>query len=128
MNFSLIGNEKSSHYVIVGDPIWQVKSLQENIKAGEILVTIKAWFYAQESLYSYVYNRDLRFYKVENFKDNLGVAQRQQEATLNFYEMQRKMGKDELSSASVTLHDQSFDPFSLNELFKTDETFSCKSF
>lgn len=43
VDFSLIGNKSSSHYAIVGEPVWAAKALQENIKAGEILVSMKAW-------------------------------------------------------------------------------------
>lgn len=43
VQFSLIGNELSSHYAVIGEPVWAAKSLQENIKAGETLVSTKAW-------------------------------------------------------------------------------------
>lgn len=111
--------------MIVGDPIWGVKSLQESIKPGEILVTPKAWFYAQESLYIYQHVRDLRHFNVTGFRDQMEVLQRQQEAVMNFNEMHKKMEEDrDLSGASVTL--QSLEPFSMNIQVDEREPVSCE--
>lgn len=110
VSFSFIGNELSSHYAIVGDPVWQVKSLQNNIHPGDILVTPKAWFYTQDSLYLHQYNRELRHYKVTGFRNNLEFIERQHEAILNFYEMKKKLDEDQ-NSLSMTFNESSIDPF-----------------
>lgn len=126
--FSLIGNESSSHFVVVGDPVWQVKMLQESIKPGEILVSSKAWFYAQESLYIHEYVRDHRCYKILAFTDDLEVAQRQHEAILNFKEMQKQLDRDQSSILSANTHEPSFDPFAFESLVNTNETYACEKF
>lgn len=124
--FSTIGNEQSAHYVIVGDPVWQVKSLQENIKAGEVLVTPKAWFSTQESLYQYTHFKDARHYKVTGMKDMEGTY-RQHEAVMNFYEMKKKLEGDDLSSAtSLTAMDTSLEPFGLEIAYERSQKFSRK--
>lgn len=116
--FSLIGDENSSHYVVVGDPIWHVKSLQETIKATEILVSSKAWFYVQESHYLYYHNKDLRHYKIEGFRDILKVAQRQQESALNFHEMRKTtlMLDNDISVMSLTMLDSSINHREMSEM------------
>lgn len=77
VHFSLIGNEQLSHYVIVGEPIWQVKTLQDHVIGGEILVTSIAWFFAQNSLYTYEYMREQRCYKITGFRDQTNVIRQQ---------------------------------------------------
>lgn len=113
--------------MIVGDPVWQVKRLQDCIKAGEILVSSKAWIYAQESLYTYQFIKDHRHYKVLAFKDDLEVAQRQHEAILNFNEMQKQLDQQrDQSSVSVTLHESSFDPLTFEARRNRPETYERK--
>lgn len=116
--FSLIGNEASSHYVLIGEPVWQVKSLQELINPGETLVTPKAWFYVQKYLYVYEYVRDQRCYKVVGFKDNLMVAQRQQEASIDFHEMERFA---DIASSLSSMHN-SYEPTHDTEVTATSST------
>lgn len=84
--------------MLLGEPVYQVKALQELIKPGEILVTPKAWFYAPDSHFNYQYIREHRCYKVVSFKDNLQAEQRQQESILEFHEMERMMDMESFSS------------------------------
>lgn len=108
--FSFIGNELSTHYAIVGDAVWQVKHLQDNIRPGEVLVAPKAWYYTQDSLYVHQYDRKLRHYKVTDFENSLKFVERQHEAILNFYEMKKKFDEDQ-NSVSLTFNESSADPF-----------------
>lgn len=103
--FSTIGNELSAHYAIVGDPVWQVKELQNIIKAGEVLVTPKVWFYAQESNYVSHFNKDSKSVKVTGFKDDSEGVHHQHAAVFNFIEMRKQMVENEKESTSVTIPD-----------------------
>lgn len=108
VHFSLIGNEISSHYALVGDPVWQVKALQDTIKPGETLVTPKAWFYAREYLYTFTYiTRNPRCYKIIGFLDDSKVSQRQHETILELHEMERMLDRDSVSSVMMN---GSFEP------------------
>lgn len=83
--FSLIGDDNLSHYVIVGEPIWQVKRLQQDyISAGEILLTQNAWFLIRNAQYTYEFNRKKRCYKITGFRDQTNVIRQQYEA-MHFY-------------------------------------------
>lgn len=66
------------------------------------MLSKKAWFYIQEALYDYKYVRHSRHYQLYGFKDNLEVAQRQHEASLNFHEMQIKFDKDKTDQSSLS--------------------------
>jgi class 3 adenylate cyclase len=77
VHFSAIGNEHSSHYVLVGEPLWKVKSLEKLTNPGEILITQKTWNYAQKELYSQEYQSDRKCHKLIDFKDTMGGIQRQ---------------------------------------------------
>uniref|UniRef100_A0A182M8Z2 Guanylate cyclase domain-containing protein n=1 Tax=Anopheles culicifacies TaxID=139723 RepID=A0A182M8Z2_9DIPT len=39
VNFSLVGNESFSHYVVAGQPVWKVKLAERMAMAGDIIVT-----------------------------------------------------------------------------------------
>lgn len=58
VKFSLIGNEANSHYIVVGQPIWDVKAAEHISVAGEIVVAVNAWHYVNpnEYLYEVVYD------------------------------------------------------------------------
>lgn len=77
VHFSAIGNENFSHYVLVGEPLWKVKSLEKVTKPGEILITTQTWNHAQKDLYSLEFQPDRRCYKLVDFKDTFGGMQRQ---------------------------------------------------
>lgn len=39
--FSLLGNKESSHYLMTGDPINDIKSAESKSSAGEIVITAR---------------------------------------------------------------------------------------
>lgn len=94
VHFSNIGNELSSHYVIIGDPIWQVKSLQEEISPRDVLVTPKAWFYVQETFYIFEHKKDAKHFKVKGFSDLVGVSQRQYEAAMRIQTINQRLEEE----------------------------------
>lgn len=51
VKFSLIGNQSNSHYIIVGQPIWDVKAAEHISVAGEIVVSVTAWQYINPNEY-----------------------------------------------------------------------------
>lgn len=51
--FSLIGDERCSHYVVIGQPIWDVKAAEHKSSAGEIIVSHTAWNYINPTEYIY---------------------------------------------------------------------------
>lgn len=53
VKFSLIGNELNSHYVVVGQPIWDVKAAEHISSAGEIILSSNAWQYVNPTEYLY---------------------------------------------------------------------------
>lgn len=122
--FSLLGDKMSSHYVILGEPVWSAKLLQENIVAGEILVTPKAWRYVQETRYEFHYNEEFRYIRIFGFKNSFELIQRQNEAVLNFNEMEKRLEAE--SVASVTLFDASIEAYSENLTSRRNESYSCK--
>lgn len=128
VHFANIGNELSSHYAVVGDPVWQVKSLQECIKSGEVLLTSKAWFYAEKSFYAFEHNKDLKHYKVTGYSDQTEVSQRHFDATLSFYARKKKIEEDnETGSKSVTLLNSSVNQYSLDMPQEDNDHFACES-
>lgn len=67
VKFSVIGNDINSHYIVVGQPIWDVKAAEHISVAGEIVVSITAWHYVNPNEYLY-----------EQVHDGLHVKVRQQ--------------------------------------------------
>lgn len=114
VHFSIIGNEQLSHYVIVGEPIWQVKTLQDHIVGGEILLTSSAWFFAQNTLYTYEYMREYRCYKITGFRDQTNMIRQQ-------FEVMRYGERPDIHSnrSESTCLEMSFDPYTYN--FHTDQ-------
>lgn len=51
MTFALIGNTTTSHYVVVGKPIWDVKAAENISSAGDIVVAPAAWHYVNTNEY-----------------------------------------------------------------------------
>lgn len=126
VHFSVIGDENLSHYVIVGEPIWQVKGLQDHILPGEILLTQSAWFFTQETFYTYQFMREHRCYKITGFRDQTNVIRQQYEA-MNMqgetFGMEISEGRSNLSESELT-----FNPFSYDDLVvNSDETFVVRS-
>ncbi|XP_059059574.1 adenylate cyclase type 10-like [Achroia grisella] len=51
-HFSIIGGgNDSSHYVIVGQPVWDVKMAEYMSTAGDVLTSASAWIYVNEAEY-----------------------------------------------------------------------------
>lgn len=75
--FSLIGNEESCNFVVLGDPVWKVKKLEKMAQPGQTLMTFKAWQYAQQCLYLCEVDENLKCVTVLGFKNSLVFAQRQ---------------------------------------------------
>ena len=123
VDFSLIGDESSaSHYALVGEPVWQVKALQELISPGEVLLTWKGWYFTQDTRYEYQAIREHRYYKIKGFKQQLNLILEQYESSLHFQEMQKNLSKN-MESTSTS----SFDAFTtINYSPNQNELFSCK--
>jgi adenylate cyclase 10 len=128
VDFSLIGDERQSHYVTVGDPVWQVKALQEIIQGGQVLVSLNGWYYTQESRYQYQSMREHRCYKILGFKEQLNIIRQQYEANLNFQEMQRNLNKhmENISLSNIAI-DTSMEGLALDFVSHQNEIFSCES-
>lgn len=100
------------------------------IKAGEVLVSTKAWFYAQESGYKH-FLKDTKSVKVTGFKDDLKGTDHQQTAAFNFIEMRRQADQiDGPESASATLDalSPSIEAFGYGNAVDRSQNFSRKIF
>ncbi|XP_044265856.1 adenylate cyclase type 10-like isoform X2 [Tribolium madens] len=51
VTFALIGDSTNSHYVVVGQPIWDVKAAESISSAGDIVVAPAAWYYVNPNEY-----------------------------------------------------------------------------
>lgn len=126
----MLGDDISSHYVIVGDPVWEVKSLQDDIKPGETLMSKKVWPYVQEQLYKHKYIKSAGHYKIYGFKDCLEIAKRQHLAFLDFnHELQLKFVKDKTDQSSLSellTQETSFDRQNNEPLGSGEGNYSCK--
>lgn len=51
--FSIVGGHDSCqfHYVLVGQPVWDVKIAEYMSRAGDVLTSASAWVYVNESDY-----------------------------------------------------------------------------
>lgn len=120
IHFSTIGDENLSHYVVVGEPIFQVKFLQDHISPGEILITQNAWFFIAENLYTYQIFRELRCYKITGFRDQINAIRQQYEA-INLQE-KSAFAKTEASETNLTFISES--NFNFNNLSFEAHTYS----
>lgn len=50
-HFSIIGEDSRSNYVIVGQPVWDVKMAGYMSTAGDVLTSASAWMYVNEAEY-----------------------------------------------------------------------------
>lgn len=130
VHFALIGDESLSHYVIVGEPVWQVKGLQQDfISGGDILLSLNAWFFTQDSYYSYQYNREQRCYKILGFRDQTNLIRHQYETMhMHLPEKAQHDPNDARSNISgsnlnATL---SFEPFSFALSNHNDQRFTVR--
>ncbi|KYB27283.1 Adenylate cyclase type 10-like Protein [Tribolium castaneum] len=51
VTFALIGDSTNSHYVVVGQPIWDVKAAESISSAGDIVVAPAAWHFVNPNEY-----------------------------------------------------------------------------
>lgn len=49
--FTLIGNEKYSHYIVIGKPVADVKDAEHRTSPGEIIVAPSAWYHVNSTDY-----------------------------------------------------------------------------
>lgn len=49
--FTLIGNEKYSHYIVIGKPVADVKDAEHRTHPGEIIVAPSAWYHVNATDY-----------------------------------------------------------------------------
>lgn len=117
VTFALIGNETTSHYVVVGKPIWDVKAAESISSAGDIIVAPAAWKYV-----------NLNEYIAEDMQDRVhvrivGVGPNWR-STLKNVRQQRQ--EDEVEEIISHEDDSSSDSDVLSELTQegTDE-YSC---
>lgn len=127
LDFQIIGGESSSHYVCIGEPVWQTKALQEFISPEEILLTWRAWYYTQDSLYEYQLMKEQRCYKITGFKEQISLLRRQYEANQNYQELHKTFTKSmDVTSASNVFLEGKFSP--VNLVINQNEIFSRKIF
>lgn len=77
VSFSMIGTENYSHYVLVGQPLWDTKSCELEAQSGQVLVTSQAWKYINSMEYSYEFLRDKNLYNLMGFRDGWRFVQQQ---------------------------------------------------
>ena len=76
--FCLVGKKDLFvHYILVGQPMWNVKAGEKLTQPGEIMVTVKAMAYVNSSLYESTVFENKRYFKIWGFKDSFGSIQRQ---------------------------------------------------
>lgn len=68
--FSLIGTETISHYIVVGEPIWEVKAGESLCKPGEIIITSKSFETITKTDYISELMHDKMHYKLKSFSDS----------------------------------------------------------
>lgn len=51
VTFALIGTKTTSHYVVVGNPIWDVKAAEHISSPGDIIVAQAGWHYINPTEY-----------------------------------------------------------------------------
>lgn len=79
VSFSMIGTEQYSHYVLVGQPLWDTKSCEHEAKSGQILVTSQAWRFINAMEYLYDFLDEKHLYSLMGFRDEWRFVQRGQE-------------------------------------------------
>uniref|UniRef100_A0A182SVP6 Guanylate cyclase domain-containing protein n=1 Tax=Anopheles maculatus TaxID=74869 RepID=A0A182SVP6_9DIPT len=67
VQFSLVGDESFSHYVVAGQPVWKVKLAERMALAGDIIVTHYAWSYIHDNEYVWESCADRMHLKIKGF-------------------------------------------------------------
>ncbi|KAK9746114.1 Adenylate and Guanylate cyclase catalytic domain [Popillia japonica] len=94
--FSLIGDLKTSHYIVVGQPIFDVKQAEKKSSAGDIIVCHTAWNYLNPSEYLSEYMEDGLHIKVHGLGANWRSTQKS-------YKHQKALDEEETDS-KTNLH------------------------
>ncbi|XP_063386190.1 adenylate cyclase type 10-like [Cydia fagiglandana] len=50
-HFALIGDAAHSHYVVLGQPVWDIKVAENLAVAGDVIASPSAWRHANEAEY-----------------------------------------------------------------------------
>lgn len=59
-----------SHYIVIGEPIWEVKAGESLCKPGEIIITSKSFDSITKSDYVFELMQDKLHYKLKSFSDS----------------------------------------------------------
>lgn len=59
-----------SHYIVIGEPIWEVKAGESLCKPGEIIITSKSFDSITKSDYVFELLHDKMHYKLKSFSDS----------------------------------------------------------
>lgn len=59
-----------SHYIVIGEPIWEVKAGESLCKPGEIIITSKSFDSITKSDYVFELMHDKMHYKLKSFSDS----------------------------------------------------------
>ncbi|EDS26628.1 conserved hypothetical protein [Culex quinquefasciatus] len=111
--FSLIGTERFSHYIVIGQPVWKVKLAERIAEAGDIVVNhygIVAWTYIHDNEYISEACEDKVHFKIKGFTSNWRSTQRlnifdilQNDLDLDESNSELMLGDDEMKFDSETL-------------------------
>ncbi|KAK0182631.1 hypothetical protein PV327_000747 [Microctonus hyperodae] len=58
VGFSIIGNDNGRHWILIGEPVENVRTLIKNCNAGDVILTQVAWEYISPNNYEYVLSDD----------------------------------------------------------------------
>ncbi|XP_022909660.1 adenylate cyclase type 10-like [Onthophagus taurus] len=86
--FSIIGDQHDSHYIVIGQPIFDVKSAEKKSVAGDVMICHTAWNYLNPSEYLYEYMEDGIHIKVMGLGANWRSTQKS-------YKHQKQLDEDE---------------------------------
>ncbi|XP_068895089.1 adenylate cyclase type 10-like isoform X2 [Tenebrio molitor] len=122
VTFALIGDNTTSHYVVVGKPIWDVKAAESISSAGDIVVAPAAWHYVNTNEYLFQEMSDNVHVKIIGVGPNWRSVQknvRQQKVQDRAEEV---LSQDDDSSQSDVLSEitqEGMDEFSLRPAVNT---------
>lgn len=96
VSFSVIGTEQYSHYVLVGQPLWDAKFCESIAQSGEILVSNRAWVYINQAEYVFTYNNERQLYSLTGVSDSWRfVHSHHDERMLNLAEIEQYLDSRE---------------------------------
>lgn len=123
LSFKVIETENFGHYIIVGNPIWDCKSLETIAQPGDILIAQTAWRYVPASEYIFqpgeVSVSIPCYYKVTGFSDSWRFIQRHYDDNLvDLASLDTKL-KNNKSSDSVLI-DEINEKYNQEAIFQGD--------